>query len=172
VNSTAISMMVRLIHIVSGVLWVGAAVMLAAYVIPAARASDAGLRYLRELIWVRNLPRYLNVVLALAVLSGLALYGNLLMLTRGGFAMSRRGMLLGCGGLAALIAAAIATFAAAPAIHRALELGERLQSDGTEREQEHRAGIAQALRRYGNSMWIVVVLLLGTASIMAISRYF
>ena len=165
-NNVAVAMTLRLIHIVSGVLWVGAAAMLAAYVIPAARASDAGLRFLRELIWVRNLPRYLNVVLALALLSGLALYGNLLALTHGSWASSRRGLVLGIGGLAALVAAAIATFAAAPAIHRALELAEGDRAD------DHRDAMAAALRRYGNTMWLVVVLLVGTASTMAISRFF
>ncbi|HXT14576.1 MAG TPA: hypothetical protein VN706_03025 [Gemmatimonadaceae bacterium] len=163
-NNLAISMALRLIHIVSGVLWVGAATMLAAYVVPAARASDDGMRYMRQLIWVRNLPRYLNVVLGLSVLSGLLLYGNFLMMTRGAWLTSRRGIVLGLGGLAAIIAAAVATFVAAPAIHRALQLAEKGPSE--------RDVAAASLRRYGNAMWLVVALLLGTASMMAISRYF
>lgn len=171
-NNVAIAMAVRLVHIVSGVLWVGAATMLAAYVLPAARGSDAGLRFLRQLIWERNLPRYLNVVLALSLLSGLLLYGNLLVLTRGSWATSHRGIVLGLGGLAALIAAAIATLVAAPAIHRALELAEKTTVPGNEPGGADRAAASASLKRYANAMWLVVVLLVGTASMMAISRFF
>jgi hypothetical protein len=171
-NNVAIAMTVRLVHIVSGVLWVGAAAMLAAYVLPAARGSDAGLRFLRQLIWVRNLPRYLNVVLALALLSGLLLYGNLLVLTRGSWATSRRGIVLGLGGAAALIAAAIATLVAAPAVHRALELAERGESHQNQPREDEQTAASAGLRRYANAMWLVVVLLLGAVSMMAISRFF
>ena len=163
-NNVPLSIALRLVHIVSGVLWVGAATMLAAYVLPAARRSDGGLRFLRDLIWERNLPRYLNVVLVLSLVSGLTLYGNLVFLTHGAWARSRHGIVLGVGGMSAIVAAAIATFMAAPAIHRALELAEK----GTAAE----AGVRSALRRYAIAMWLVVALLLVAASIMAISRYY
>lgn len=109
-NNVAIAMAVRLVHIVSGVLWVGAATMLAAYVLPAARA--------------------------------------------------------------ALVAAAVATLVAAPAIHRALELAEKREVPGNEPGGEDRAAASASLKRYANAMWLVVVLLVGTASMMAISRFF
>lgn len=171
-NNVTLSITLRLVHIVSGVLWVGAATMLAAYVLPAARASDGGLRYLRELIWVRNLPRYLNIVLGLSLLSGLILYGNLVFLTHGAWARSRHGIVLGVGGMSAIIAAAIATFMAAPAIHRALELSEQDPSPRDRAVSNNDAAAMAALRRYAIAMWVVVALLLVAASMMAISRYY
>ena len=171
-NNVALSITLRLVHIVSGVLWVGAAAMLAAYVLPAARSSEGGLRFLRELIWTRNLPRYLNVVLALSLLSGLILYGNLVLLTQGAWARSRHGIVLGVGGMSAIIAAAIATFMAAPAIHRALELAEKEASRTGTVASENQAAVNLALRRYTIAMWLVVALLLAAASMMAISRYY
>lgn len=171
-NNVTLSIALRLVHIVSGVLWVGAATMLAAYVLPAARSSESGLRFLRELIWVRNLPRYLNVVLGLSILSGLILYGNLMVLTQGAWARSRHGIVLGVGGTSAIIAAAIATFMAAPAIHRALELAEEDASPTETAAGENQAAVSRALRRYTIAMWIVVALLLVAASLMAISRYY
>lgn len=171
-NSVALSITLRLVHIVSGVLWVGAATMLAAYVLPAARSSEDGLRFLRELIWVRNLPRYLNVVLGLSLLSGLILYGNLVLLTQGAWARSRHGIVLGVGGMSAIIAAALATFMAAPAIHRALELTEKGTSPSDSGARENQTAVRHALRRYEIAMRLVVALLLVAASLMAVSRYY
>ena len=171
-NNVALSITLRLVHIVSGVLWVGAATMLTAYVLPAARSSDSGLRFLRELIWVRNLPRYLNVALALSVVTGLILYGNLVLLMHGAWAKSRHGIVLGIGGMSAIIAAAIATFLAAPAIHRALELADKKLSPTETMAPANEAALNRALRRYAIAMWVVVALLLAAASMMAVSRYY
>lgn len=157
----------RLIHVIAGVLWVGGAAVLALFVLPAAR-GESNLAYLRRIIWTRNLPRYLNIALGLAILSGLTMYGNLAALTHGAWARSRAGMALGLGGALAIVAALIATFVAAPAIHRALELTDGVSTisapaDGGE--------AARALSRYGAAMRLVVALLLGTAALMAVARY-
>ena len=171
-NNVAVAITIRLVHIVSGVLWVGSATMLAAYVLPAARSSDDGLRFLRELIWVRNLPRFLNVVLVLTLLSGLTLYGNLVFLTHGAWAKSRHGIVLGVGGMSAILAAAVATFLAAPAIHQALALAEKAISPTDSGARESPLAVSRALRRYAIAMWVVVALLLVAASMRAISRYY
>ena len=54
-NDPLVILTLRLVHIVSGVLWVGAAAMLVAFVLPAARDSSNGMKYLRRLIWDRGL---------------------------------------------------------------------------------------------------------------------
>lgn len=154
----------RLIHVVSGVLWVGGAAVLAAFVLPASR-GEGGMPYLRRLIWTRNLPRYLNVSLVLAVLSGLTMYGNLTALTQGAWARSRVGMALGLGGLLAIVAALIATFVAAPAIHKALDLADHASASADAGDSE------RALKRYAAAMRLVTALLIGTASLMAVARY-
>ena len=168
-NNPHVLLFLRLVHVVFGVLWAGGAVALAAFVVPAARRSDAGVSYLRQLIWTQNLPRYLNVSLVLAVLSGAAMYTNLVVITHGAWARSRVGMALGVGGAAALVAAVIATFVAAPAIHRALELAQ--QAPAGEELPTRRAEVDRALGRYAASMWVVAGLLIVTAAMMGIARY-
>jgi uncharacterized membrane protein len=166
-NSTLVVLALRLIHIVSGVLWVGGAALLAAFVLPAAR-DERGMAYLRRLIWERNLPRYLNITLALALLSGVVMYGNLVHVTHGAWARSHVGITLGVGGALAIIAALVATFGAAPAIHRALALTSQTSTtDAMAVEGE----ADRALRRYVAAMRLVVALLIGTAALMAIARY-
>ena len=162
VNNPLLILALRLIHIVSGVLWTGVAVLLAAYVLPAAR-GEGGMAFLRALIAGRNLPRYLNVALGLTLLSGLALYGNLAALTHGAWVHSSMGRALALGALAAIIAAIVGTFVAAPAVHRAIALAGQKPADDAE--------LVRARERYANAMRIVAGLLLFTAATMAVGRY-
>jgi uncharacterized membrane protein len=164
-------LVLRLVHVVAGLLWVGAAVMLVAFVLPAARNSGTGIRYLRQLIWVQRLPLFLNSVLVLTLASGVALYGNLAMLTRGAWVRTPAGLTFGLGALAAIVAAAVATFAAAPAVHRAIELGDRVQAAGANAAPEDLAEMERAQTRYAQTMRVVAGLLLGTAAAMAVARY-
>ena len=166
-NTQIALIILRLIHVVSGVLWVGGAALLAAFVLPAAR-DETGLAYLRRLIWTRNLPRYLNVALGLALLSGFILYGNFVAATRGAWARSRIGMTLGIGGALAIVAALVATFVAAPAIHRALSLGNDAATTGSTSDAGE---VGRALNRYAAAMRLVTALLIGTVALMAIARY-
>jgi hypothetical protein len=152
------------------VLWVGGAAVLAGFVLPAARDQNS-LDYLRQLIWKHNLPRYLNVTLVLALLSGLTMYGNLVVITHGAWAWSHVGLALGVGGALAIIAATIATFVAAPAIHRALQLESESPTMNVAREPAQRLAVDRALARYATAMRLVVALLLVTAALMAIARY-
>jgi uncharacterized membrane protein len=165
-NTKLVLITLRLLHVVAGVLWVGGAALLTAFVLPAAR-DEADMAYLRRLIWARNLPRYLNVALALALLSGLTMYGNLAALTHGAWARSRVGLTLGLGGALAIAAALVATFVAAPAIHRALALTDGEATPAATEDGE----VAGALRRYAAAMRLVVVLLVATAALMAVARY-
>jgi uncharacterized membrane protein len=164
-NTKIALLCLRLIHIVAGVLWVGGAAVLVAFIIPAAREGK-DLSYLRQIIWKHNLPRYLNVTLALALLSGLTMYSNLMIVTQGAYGRSRIGTLLGLGGALAIVAALIATFVAAPAVHRALQLDNNAAA-GNGDPQASRV----ALQRYEVAMRVVVALLVCTAALMGIARY-
>jgi hypothetical protein len=50
VNDRPILLVLRLIHVIGGLLCVGAAVTLVAFVLPAARNSGTSIRYVRQLI--------------------------------------------------------------------------------------------------------------------------
>jgi uncharacterized membrane protein len=169
-NTQPVMLFLRLLHVVAGVLWVGGAAVLVGFVLPAAR-TQKNLDYLRQLIWKHNLPRYLNVTLVLALLSGLVMYSNLVVLTHGAWAWTHVGLALGVGGGLAIIAATVATFVAAPAIHRALQLDSESAAVTEARGPARRVALDQALARYAAAMRLVVALLLGTAALMAMARY-
>ena len=95
----------RLIHIISGVFWVGAVALLAWYLLPAQRATGmAGLTFVEELMIRKKMRVYLIVTMALTILSGLAMYARYMMLTHGQWGSSTMGKVLGFGALCAIVA--------------------------------------------------------------------
>lgn len=105
----------RIVHILFGLFWAGTAIALAAFVIPTARANGpTGGRLLRELMQRRRLSASLAVAAALTILSGAAMYWRIATDMHDAWVRSRPGLVLGFGGLTALIAFALGAVAAAP----------------------------------------------------------
>ena len=91
----------RIIHIVSGVFWVGGAALFFFYLEPTMNklGPDAE-KFVDELINRRKVPIYFVTFSSLTVLAGVILYWR----DFGGIATSPYGLALGLGGVAALIA--------------------------------------------------------------------
>ncbi len=72
---TLVIALLRLIHIVSAVAWVGIGLMLALYVVPTStQAGETGLRYLRSLIINRRITMAFGAAAGIAMLVGILLY--------------------------------------------------------------------------------------------------
>ena len=70
--------LLRLLHIVAGLVWVGSALMLSYYIEPTARASAAnGDSFLRALYSKTSLPRLIPLSASVTTVAGLLLYGLL-----------------------------------------------------------------------------------------------
>ncbi len=66
----------RLIHILAGVLWVGATVFIAVFLMPSLRAvGPAAGPVMEQVARVRRLPIWMMSATILTILSGLTLYG-------------------------------------------------------------------------------------------------
>ncbi len=105
-NTTMLAL--RLVHIVSGVFWVGAAGAIAIFVIPAARQIGAdGARVMYEVMYRRRLAVYFTVAAALTILSGLAMYALIGAGSYRAWMSSRMGMTIAVGAVSAILAAAI-----------------------------------------------------------------
>src|SRR5690242_20946730 len=98
----------RLIHILAGIFWVGATIFLAAFLLPAARAvgPSAG-AVMTELMQRQRLQRWINIAMTLAILAGFALYGIDSRISGGGFGRSPAGMTYAVGALLAIVAAGV-----------------------------------------------------------------
>ena len=91
----------RIVHIVTGVMWAGGAALFFFYVEPTVNklGPDAE-KFIHEVVNVRKLPIYFIVANTLTVLTGAILYWR----DFGGIDTSPFGLALGIGGLSALVA--------------------------------------------------------------------
>ena len=162
----------RLIHIVGGVIWVGAVVLMTMFVVPAMRgAGQAGGRVMQELVQRRRLSFYMNIVGGLTMLSGLTMYGYLAARTDGVWAGSRPGMVFGFGALATIVAAVLGGAIVGRAGKQLGALGERVQASGSPPSAADAAQMEALQARMGRTSRIVAVLILIAAASMAIARY-
>jgi hypothetical protein len=162
----------RLVHIVGGVMWVGAGIFIAAFLLPSARAiGPAAGPMMRELTGVRKLPVYLQVVSVLTILSGAVLAWR----DAGGMGVrwfqQGSGLVFGIGALLAITGAMIGLAVSSPTAKRIGALSAILGSAGRPpslEEQRTLQGLQDRL--YTVSGAIAVLLLLASAA-MAGARY-
>ena len=162
----------RLIHIVGGVLWVGAAIFIAAFLLPSARAlGPAAGPMMRELTGVRKLPVYLQVTSIATVLSGIVLAW------RDAGSMGLRwfeqgpGLVFGIGAVFAITGATIGLGVSSPTAKRLGALSATLQSQGRPASPEEQGQMKQLQDRLFTVSQVIAVLLLLASAAMAGARY-
>src|SRR4051794_20907923 len=99
-SESIMTLILRLIHILAGIFWVGAVFLIAGFLLPTARATGReGGRFMQHLMLQRRLPIFLAIAMLLTVLSGFTLYGRLVSATHGAWAGTPPGIAYGVGGL-------------------------------------------------------------------------
>ena len=164
--------LLRLIHILAGIFWVGSALTMFLFLQPTGHATaPESQRFMLHLLGKR---RFTEFVLASAILTAVA-GGIMFWLDSNGLQlawMSRPpGLGFTVGAAAALIALLLFVFIGYPGSRRLLALGTRLQAERrppTEDEQRTLVAGQRTLKRIG--MAVVVLLLIAAAS-MATARY-
>ena len=151
----------RLLHIVGGLVWVGAAMLMSLYIEPTAEKAGAdGTRFLRALYRSSNIARMIPAAAAVTTVAGLLLYEML------GYSRalgSGMGIVLTAGSAFGLLAFLHGLFAVwRPAGKYAGQLNADADDDGALAQLEDK------LRRNGRaSMWLAVISLI----LMAGARY-
>jgi uncharacterized membrane protein len=165
----------RLVHILAGIFWVGATLFLAGFLMPAARevGPSAG-PLIRQLMEGRRLQLWINIAMTLAILAGFALYGLDSRMSGGGFGRSATGMTLAVGALLAIVAAGVGGAIGKPT-------GAKLGAIARRMQEAQRAGgpppadlVAEAQplqQKMARALTTMSVLLLLSATTMAIARY-
>jgi uncharacterized membrane protein len=162
----------RLIHVLGGILWVGGAVATAFFVVPAANATGpAGGQVMRELVQVRKLPMFLSLMGPFVLLSGIWLF----YIASGGFqsVYMRSGPAMGysIGATAAIIAAIVGAGFAAPNAKKLGQLGQQIQSAGGPPSPEQAAEMKRLQAKLGTLAKAASGLLIVAATMMAVARY-
>ncbi len=116
----------RIIHIVSGTFWVGAAIFITLFLEPTVRsAGAAGGRFMERLVTETPLMKYMVLSSLLTVITGVTLYGLDSRLTLS-WIMTREGVIFTIGSVAGLVAYATGQFVIAPTASRIGTLGHEM----------------------------------------------
>lgn len=162
----------RLVHILSGIFWVGSTVVIAAFLIPAARASGVeGRRFVRRLMQGRGLGLALGLSMLLTVVSGFVMYGRLSAGFNRAWATSRPGMALAVGALAALLAVVVGVGVTAPVGIRIERLQRRLEAASASPAPADAARVAALQSLLDRLTVVTALLLIVAAAAMAVARY-
>jgi uncharacterized membrane protein len=161
----------RLVHIISGVLWVGAVLFLAIYIIPFMRASGADGGRLLQSMAQRRFPLYMGLFPGLAVLSGIGLYQRALSVSHYTFGRSHTGMALGLGGGLALIAMIVGGAVAGRSADALTKLDTQIQAAGGVPSAAQTQEMLRLQAKLAAGSKIVAVLVLITTALMAAARY-
>ena len=159
--------LLRAIHIVGGVLWVGGLMIVTFFLVPASRTlGPAALPMLQDIMGRRKLPVYLMSVAIATTLAGILLMVRNLSLTDGAWARSPMGIGISVGAATAIVALIVGMAVTAPAAKR---LGGPPKPGGAPLTDEERARL---IRRTAIGSRVVLVLLAVSALTMATARYY
>jgi uncharacterized membrane protein len=171
-NDNAITLLLRLIHILAGIFWVGVAFLMAGFLIPTVRETgEAGGRFMQHLMLRRRLPVFMGIAMLLTILSGFTMYGRLVAATNGAWAGTRPGMAYGIGGLAAVLGAVLGMSIAGSAGRRMAAIGQSIAQAGKPPSAEQQADMKRLQGRMSLGAGLTAGLLAVAAGAMAIGRY-
>ncbi|MEJ2287416.1 MAG: hypothetical protein P8Y02_02025 [Deinococcales bacterium] len=171
-DSHAWFVVARLVHVAFGAFWLGAAVLIAVFLIPSVRAAGpAGGAVMQQLTQVRRMP---NVILGaswVALLTGAYLYWR----SSGGlqpdWLLSRAGLTFGIGGLLAIAAAAVGSAVSSPTASHMGALASRIQQRGGPPSPDEAAELQRLQARMLLAAQAISLLLVLAIAAMAIGNY-
>lgn len=161
----------RFIHIVLGVLWVGGLFALSVIVLPGMMKLGIPADGLMRTLNARKFPQIMMAFGGLTVLAGLTM---MYLLSHGNeqvFFSSHFGRTLSLGGLCAILGLVVGGAVTRPAVEKMGRIGADLQANPPKGDDPRKAQIAALQQRVASSSKLVVVLLLIAVTCMAIARY-
>ena len=150
---------IKLLHVLAGMFWVGAAIITPLYLLATARAiGPAAGPFMKHVINVRKLPVAFNVAAGLNMLTGLGLYDNLSQHFRHPLVTSFNGWALTLGGLCGVLAFVWGAIVPGPAARRLVALTSKITGTPTP-EQAAEIGRLQARLHVGGMIAAMLLVL-------------
>jgi uncharacterized membrane protein len=167
-----VMVVLRIVHIVAGVLWVGGAALFFFYIEPTLNSlgPDAE-KFMNEMVNRRKVPIYFVIASTLVVVFGLILYWRDSNGLQGAWVTSPAGLAFGLGGLAALIAWLGGNLLIPRTIGQLVAVTTEMKTAGGPPSDELMARLHAVQHRLHN-VGLVDIVLLGIAVVaMASARY-
>jgi uncharacterized membrane protein len=165
-------LVLRLIHILSGIAWLGSGVFTTFFLVPALSSSPEVMGQVLAGLQRRRYFVFSQIVAGLTILSGLRLLWIDSAGFNSGYFATGTGRMFGISGAAAIIAAVLTLGIARSAAVRAGKISAQLSAAQDARERERLLAELDPLRRRGTRATILGVAFgILAASGMAIARY-
>jgi uncharacterized membrane protein len=162
-DNAVVLFLLRAIHVVGGVLWVGGIVLVSLFVLPAVQTlGPAAQPVMQFIMGKRKLPVYFMGLGIVTTLAGVLLMMRNITLTGGVWARSPMGRGISAGAAAAILALIVGMAVSAPT-------ARRLTPGAAPLTEEQRAALT---RRLALASKTTLVLLSISALFMATARYF
>jgi uncharacterized membrane protein len=163
---------IRAIHVLAASLWVGAAVLNAAYLIPAVMASGpAGGQVMRAMAHVRRLPVFMNTVMATTIVTGGWLYWADSDGMKWSWTSSGTGIAFTLGALLAFVTAGLGVWITVPTVKRLGQLGAAAMTSGGAPGPEMLAQMGALQRRLLGVSRVGATLVALSALLMSVARF-
>ena len=161
----------RLVHIVFGVFWVGSVLFATVMLMPSIRAiGPPGAAIMNELVR-RRMPLVMMGAATLTVVSGIWLMIILSGLAPGVWMQSTTGQTFAMGGGLAILALVLGMAINAPTARRMSAIGEAVAKRGGPPAAEEVAELRRLQSRMANASVAVAIMLLVATGAMAVARY-
>lgn len=162
----------RLIHIISGVFWGGAAISLSWFLLPAQRSlGQPGMAFMRELMFGKRFRAAILAAMVLTLLSGVTMYVWLGMETHWEWTKTPMARVLGVGAIAAIIAGIIGSHYVGGLTKKAIALGTTIESSGSHATDAQKAEMGVLQSKVFRAYRITAILILIAVAAMAMGRY-
>ncbi|MEQ1693153.1 MAG: hypothetical protein ABMA00_17820 [Gemmatimonas sp.] len=163
--------LLRTLHIVAGVVWVGGVFFLAMFLLPSSRAiGPAAGPMMNQLMQVRQVPKFLIIAGFFTIAAGFWLYG----LASGGnpeWMASGPAKVYGVGAVFAVIAWIIGMTMSAPLAKKLSAMAARLAASGAPPTAQEHSEMAAMQGRLGTFAISATTLLILATVCMAVARY-
>ncbi|MBI3260006.1 MAG: hypothetical protein HYZ54_11100 [Ignavibacteriae bacterium] len=164
--------LMRLLHILSGVLWAGAVFTLSFFLLPAINALGAsGGKMMQQFVKTNNYPLVMSLAATTNILSGIFLYWHLSYGFMSDWILSNYGVCLTAGGLSAIVAFVIGISVNLPGGKRMQQIAKEIEVSGGTPTGVQIKEMTAIKNRMTLSTNYIAYLLLFTVATMAIARY-
>jgi uncharacterized membrane protein len=165
-------LVLRLIHVLSGIIWVGGMTVMAVFVMPVLAGLGPAAGPVMAGINQKKFPVIMPIIALLTILSGL----RLMMIDSAGFQgayfQSPVGRTFATAAGLAILAFLFGVTMVRPAMMKAVSLGQQMASASDEATKSRIAGEIAASRKRGATVNMIVLILLLLAALgMATARY-
>lgn len=167
-----LQIVLRLVHVLGAVLWVGMMFFTTFFLLPAVQETGPEGGKVMGAVQRRGILTIMPLLALGTILSGLWLYWRASLGFEPAYMRSRTGMAFGTGGALGIVAYLLGLAIVRPSMMRAMTIMQTLGSASSDEERQERMHEAQRLRnRSGVAGRTVAWMLLLAAALMAVARY-